>query len=90
MGSRWVAITDNADPMDVVVYRRERSAPAGGREVCRQPVFAAGAGDTDQSLIGAGNSLIAENNYGYSGPLATEGGATTSPGWPASTSRSNP
>src|SRR4029079_17277025 len=59
---------------------RERSAPAGGREVCRQPVFAAGAGGTHQSLIGAGNSLIAENNYGYSGPLATEGGATTSPG----------
>jgi hypothetical protein len=79
MGTRWVAIADNADPLDVVVYRRARIS-AAGREVCRQPVFAAGAGDTDQSLIGTDTSLIAENNYGYSGPLATEFGATTSPG----------
>jgi hypothetical protein len=79
MGTRWVAIADNADPLDVVVYRRARTS-AASREVCRQPVFAAGAGDTDQSLIGTDTSLIAENNYGYSGPLATEFGATTSPG----------
>jgi hypothetical protein len=78
MGKGWVAITDNADPMNVQVYRRgERSR---GRGICSEPVFEQGASATDNSLIGAGNSLIAENNYGYSGPSATEFGATTSPG----------
>jgi hypothetical protein len=69
-----VAITDNADPMNVVVFTR------AGRKVCQVPVFSPGASDTDQSLIGVGRSLIVENNYGYSGPAATEQGATTTPG----------
>ncbi|MFA9269524.1 MAG: hypothetical protein ACEQSX_02030, partial [Baekduiaceae bacterium] len=59
-----VAITDNADPMDVVVYRID-----GGAEVCRVPVFAPGAGATDNSLIGAGRTLVVANNHGYAGPL---------------------
>jgi hypothetical protein len=79
MGSQYVAITDNADPMDVVVYRRPK-AVTGSRRVCVQPVFAQGASATDQSLIGTGRSLVVENNYGYSGLTATEQGATTSPG----------
>ena len=70
-----VAITDNADPMNVLVYRRAR-----GERICRQPVFEPGASATDQSLIGTGSSLVVENNYGYSGPTATQGGRTTSPG----------
>jgi hypothetical protein len=85
MGSDWVAITDNADPMDVVVYKRaiklrghrqkQRTRSAGrrgkakrkakARLVCSAPVFAKGAGSTDNSLIGTNRSLIAENNYGY-------------------------
>ncbi len=81
MGSRWVSITDNDDPMNVVIYRRERSIdPRLKREICRQPVFAQGAGDTDQSLIGTDSAVVAENNYGYSGPPATELGGTTQPG----------
>jgi hypothetical protein len=79
MGTKYVAITDNADPMDVVVYKRGKSV-SSSRLVCVQPVFEQGASDTDQSLIGAGRSLIVENNYGYSGLAATEQGATTSPG----------
>ena len=67
MGSQYVAITDNADPMDVVVYRRGEGRSTERRLVCTQPVFEQGAGDTDQSLIGAGRSLVVENNYGYSG-----------------------
>jgi hypothetical protein len=67
-----VAITDNANPIDVVVYRRSNGAP-----VCSAPVFSKNASDTDQSLIGAGNSFVAENNYGYSNPSATEQGGTT-------------
>jgi hypothetical protein len=79
VGSQYVAITDNADPMDVVVYKRGRTV-TGSRLACTQPVFAPGAGATDNSLIGIGNSLIVENNYGYSGPTATIQGATTTPG----------
>ncbi len=79
VGSEYVAITDNADPMDVVVYRRGRTV-TGGRLACTAPVFEPGAGATDNSLIGAGRSLIVENNYGYSGPTATTQGATTTPG----------
>jgi hypothetical protein len=71
----YIAITDNADPINIAVLRR-----ADGAFVCHAPVFEKGASDTDQSLIGAGNSFIAENNYGYSGPSATEQGATTKPG----------
>jgi hypothetical protein len=70
-----VAITDNADPINIAVYRR-----TDGAFVCHAPVFEKGASNTDQSLIGAGNSFIAENNYGYSGPSATEQGGTTTPG----------
>ena len=56
------------------------SAAATARFVCHAPVFEKGKSNTDQSLIGAGNSFIAENNYGYSGPSATEQGGTTTPG----------
>lgn len=74
-----VAITDNADPVNVVVMKRGVSVP-GSRAVCSEPVFGAGASSTDQSLIAAGDSLIVENNYGYDGLLATEFGRSTTPG----------
>jgi hypothetical protein len=79
LGGEHVAITDNADPMDVVVYRRARSV-GGSRLVCTQPVFEKGASATDNSLIGAGRSLVVENNYGYTGPASTQDGKTTAPG----------
>jgi hypothetical protein len=81
MGNHYVAITDNADPMDVVVYRRGRNVAPGRRLVCEQPVFQKGASDTENSLIGTDNSIIVENNYGYAPPpTATENGNTTTPG----------
>ncbi|SEH12719.1 hypothetical protein [Thermoleophilum album] len=78
LGRDLVAITNNADPIEVVALKR---APRvrGPRVVCRVPVFARGASSTDQSLIGIGRSLIVENNYGYS-PLAVNGGRSTAPG----------
>jgi hypothetical protein len=79
MGSNWVAITDNADPMDVAVYTRAPTV-SGSRLVCLQPVFQKGASSTDQSLIGTDHSLIAENNFGYSGISATMNGGVTQPG----------
>jgi hypothetical protein len=76
IGRDRVAITDNAEPrMKVLVYDRMT-----GRAVCGEPVFADGASATDNSLVAVGNSLIVENNYGYTGPASTLFGATSSPG----------
>ena len=74
-----VAITDNADPMNVAVYKRGATV-GGSRVVCEQPVFRKGASATDNSLITARNSLVVENNYGYSSPQAVNGGNSTAPG----------
>ena len=76
MGKDFVSITDNADPMNVVVYRRV-SRTADNPPICTHPVFEAGAGSTDNSLIGTGTAMVVENNYGYTGPASTELGATT-------------
>jgi hypothetical protein len=80
MQGGYVNITDNADPMDVVVYRTAVQ-PHGPRLVCKVPVFARGASDTENSLIVAGRSILVENNYGYTGPTTTENGGMTSPGF---------
>ena len=80
MAGGMIAITDNADPMNVVVYRRQARLRKKPRQVCAVPVFKQGASSTDQSLIVAGRSIVTENNYGYTGPTSTENGATTEPG----------
>lgn len=65
IGRDYLAITDNSEPrMNVLVYRRQRNV-AGSRLVCRVPVFAEGASATENSLIAFSNSIIVENNYGY-------------------------
>jgi hypothetical protein len=80
MGKRWVAITDNADPhMNVLVYWRASQVDRT-RLLCAVPVFGADRGATENSLIGTGESLIVENNYGYTGPTSVMNGATTEPG----------
>ena len=79
MNGRWVAITNNADPMAIVVFDRRRKA-RGRRLICRQPVLGEGTGSTDQSLIGFDRSIITENNLGYAGPASTQGGRTTTAG----------
>jgi hypothetical protein len=82
MKGGFVAITDNADPMDVVVYRRARKLPKGtARTVCQVPVFAKGASATENSLITAGASLFVENNYGYQDPFGAQSGTLTQPGF---------
>ena len=82
MPGGYVNITDNADPMDVVVYRtRVRLARRLHRMVCKVPVFAKGASADENSLIVAGRSMIVENNYGYAGPTVTERGGLTAPGF---------
>jgi hypothetical protein len=81
MSGGYVAITDNADPMNVVVYRKARKLKKGQRRiVCTVPVFAKGASATENSLITAGRSLFVENNYGYQDPFGPNTGALTTPG----------
>jgi hypothetical protein len=82
MPGGYVNISDNADPMDLVVYRTAVRLQRGQRrQVCRVPVFPRGAGDTENSVIVAGRSMIVENNYGYNDPSSVSKGATTKPGF---------
>ena len=65
---KYVVITDNDEPwMHVVAYRTDESLdPKEKRIVCEVPVFQyAKGGALDNSLLGSGLSIIAENNYGY-------------------------
>lgn len=67
-GGGSVAITDNADPkMNVLVFRRGKAGP--GPALCKQPVFEADKGSDENSLVSVPGGLIAENNYGYEGPI---------------------
>jgi hypothetical protein len=82
MDNGYVAITDNATPMNVVVYRTAKKLQKGEkRKVCEQPVFDKDAGATENSLITAGRSLLVENNYGYQDPFGANSGAVTEPGF---------
>jgi hypothetical protein len=75
-GDGLLATADNADPkMNVEVYRR-----ATGELVCRVGVFADGLGATENSIIAVGNSLVVENNYGYTGVTDVANGKSTEPG----------
>ena len=76
MHGGYVAITDNADPMNVVVYRK-----ATGRVHCRVPVFDNGASATENSLMASKRALFVENNYGYQDPFGPNSGALTTPGF---------
>lgn len=67
-GGGSIAITDNAEPrMHVLVFRRGKAGP--GRALCRQPIFPPGRGSDENSLVSVPGGLIAENNYGYVGPI---------------------
>jgi hypothetical protein len=88
MPGGYVNITDNADPMDIVVYRTAKHPTKLGRRgrrvslprlVCKVPIFAKGHGADENSVITAGRAMIAENNYGYNDPSSVQG-KTTAPG----------
>jgi hypothetical protein len=70
-GGKYVAITDNAPQMNVVVYRTEpdeKLGPGQQRIVCKIPVFdfpGGGAGANSNSVIGFHNSIIVQNNTDY-------------------------
>jgi len=82
MQGGYVNITDNADPMDIVVYRTAvRLRRHQRRTVCKVPIFSRGASADENSLIVAGRAMIAENNYGYSDPTSISAGKLTAPGF---------
>ncbi len=71
-----LAIADHAEPrMNVLFLHR-----ASGREICRAPVFEAGASATESSLVGLGRGVVVENNHGYAGPWSTLLGTSTAGG----------
>jgi hypothetical protein len=76
MPGGYVNITDNADPMDIVVYRTAAHV-SQPRQVCQVPIFSKGASADENSIITAGRSMIAENNYGYTDPTSVQGKVTT-------------
>ncbi len=87
--AHYIAITDNADPrMHVLVFRADRTG-TGGKPICSAPVFAPGKSSTDNSLIAIGDSLVVENNYGYTGPVAQPSAGSPSQSVP-SASRPTP
>jgi outer membrane protein assembly factor BamB len=82
---KYVAITDNAEQLQVVVFRTdERLGPKETRRVCEVPVFdfeEGGAGALSNSLIGSRLSLIAENTYGYAMNWQQDGKLPSAPGF---------
>ena len=72
MKGGYVAITDNADPMNVVVYRKAKRLQRQAAGRLPGPVFGKGASATENSLITAGRSLFVENNYGYQDPFGPQ------------------
>jgi hypothetical protein len=64
VGERLLAITDGADPVNVVVLRRGRDVTAE-RTMCTVPVFAAGASAVENSLVTDGRDVAVQNTWGY-------------------------
>ena len=64
VGKDLVAITDADDPVNVLFIDRRVRAPEN-RILCKVPVFDKGQSATDNSLIGYGDSVLVENNFGY-------------------------
>jgi len=82
MKGGYVAITDNADPMNVVVYRKAVRLKRGRRrKVCQVPVFDQDSSATENSLLTNNRSLYVENNYGYQDPFGPNSGAVSAPGF---------
>lgn len=81
MGTKYVAISDNADPyMNVRVFKCAKQV-SGRRQVAKVAVFGAYQASNENSLVCTDRSIVVENNYGYVSPFQdTAGGNTTTPG----------
>ncbi len=90
MPGGYVNITDNADPMDIMVYRTaahptelvrlhgRRRRVALPRQVCRVPIFSKGSSADENSMISAGRIDDRREQLRLHGPrLATQDSVTT-------------
>ncbi|MBY4574529.1 hypothetical protein ACN94_13140 [Gordonia paraffinivorans] len=76
-GDGWVAIVDNADRPQLLVFRSE-----DGSQVCRMPAFGRSGQGTENSPMAWGDSLVIPSTYGYQYPPM----AVTGPSIPADAS----
>ncbi|MBM4363011.1 MAG: hypothetical protein FJ104_10050, partial [Deltaproteobacteria bacterium] len=76
-GSEYLAITDNARPvMNLLVFRADASAEL----VCEEPIPAPAGLGSENSPIGAGQSVIVASTYGYPYPALPTGAPPSDPG----------
>jgi hypothetical protein len=80
---KYVAITDNDEPMKVVVFRTDEPLdPNEDRKVCEVSVFEDQEGGANSnSLIGSRLSLIVENTYDYAMYWQQDGKKPSAPGF---------
>ncbi|MCZ4551212.1 hypothetical protein [Gordonia rubripertincta] len=68
-GDEWVAIVDNADRPNLIVYRSD-----DGSQVCSTPAFGTSGQGTENSPMAWGNSIVIPSTYGFGyPPFATSG-----------------
>jgi hypothetical protein len=66
-GADYVAVVDNAEPeVHLIVIRA--NGPDAGQQVCAPPVLGEGGPGSENSPIGAGNTVIVTGTYGYPYP----------------------
>ena len=80
MGKRLVSITDNADPMDVLVFKRARKVKGAAARVPPAGLRQGRVGHRPVADRRRARAMVVENNYGYTGPSSTMQGKTTTPG----------
>lgn len=77
-GDDYVAIVDNADPeVHLVVIRA--TGPDAGRQVCEPVVLGHGGPGSENSPIGAGNTVVVASTYGYQYPRLPEDAGPSRP-----------
>ncbi|MYT29444.1 MULTISPECIES: hypothetical protein [unclassified Streptomyces] len=74
-GSEYLAITDNAAPQEHLIV----VATEDDRIVCRIPVLDPNGSGTENSPIGAGNSVYVASTYGYPYPAVPDGAGPAEP-----------
>jgi hypothetical protein len=64
-GDRYLTIADNADSQEHLLVYRVDPITGLGRQICRTPLFTAGASAVENAPIAVGRSVIVPNTYGY-------------------------
>ena len=64
--------------MSVLIYDASTSS-SGGNIICQNPLFAAGASGSENSVIASNRSVIVASTYGYPYPAEPEGVPSAQP-----------